>query len=76
MVIICFIYTNITLFQEPTPIIPVIIHKLDMEMCNSLLVMARSFRPIREKRDNVRLKQNRDTKSRKDKLATNLQIEK
>ena len=49
-------FTNINLFKEPTPIRTGIIHKLDMEMHNLLLVISLSFRPIKEKRDSIRLK--------------------
>ena len=47
-----------------------------MEMRNLSLMMDRSFRPIKEKRDSIRSKQYVHAKRRKNELAMNLKIEK
>ena len=47
-----------------------------MEMRNSLLMMAQSFRPIKSKRETIRLKQQRHANRRKDELEMNLKIDK
>ena len=53
-----------------------IMHKLSTPMYNSLLIMARNFRPHKAKQDTLRLKASRDEKRKRDELALELNIEK